>query len=1051
MEAKKEESTRGQELYFRHLSLFSKAVPLTVKAYIKEHVRKNGQSLDYILTEKKEHIQTFYKNLYTKLFVDNDENIDEQIETWGIKTLCEVVFVLSEHPEIDSVKCISDQHHDLENYAKSAFLDFDTFQYKWNGLTSSLRRLFTDTDADFECTRLIHSFDESTDIHVSRDVCESLKRTDDVNRHIQIATESVSTSNWKSEIGTGDISKFKGVLNNTDKENHTVQFVIQLSSRVVHTGESVTLVCELNKDDCQVVWSKDGEILTDKKSVNILAEKGRHFLIVPCTKIEDSGIYICKYNDLFSSASVLVEEEELHICTPLHTDCDGDINEYMKVSLRCTINICGKIPRWFHNNQEIKNDGKVSIVSECHTYKLIIHHVESADEGEYMVVFDRVTSKTSITVKGHMDHIVKQQMKEEMHNNWIRGVLALKPLQLGLELPAEKAVNSHHKHILKALPKTVSKQVCLECNSENLLPLHSKKQCPRTQNKHRCICSSHPHSRRVCPSNELCSEIYDLIVRDHRFEDPALTNTSMDKWKTDSWSIAACYISNTAFIHTSEYKRKQSAKDLDCAELLCLFVNNKAYLPNTNYGVFDMARRHRNELLHSASYEISDDKLREYLSDFRDVLEVRNNSNEKVFKHAEVEKSLKALDDLKNCEIYINTKEEIEKMKKDVRATALQEVTELLEAALSQKDEEFRQAHEELKDVESETGIKTCETHDGTECTWYCTDHNIFFCKSCMEKNHRSCSRLVKLRKRIPNKELKFISIPFRHSIKLKGNVISICTLPNGEFLTQLETKSGSEFLKLNKNFNPISNSASTLVDISSICYIGNNKAVFIQEINSSVLQFMNVISLQILQQEVNCKHNVHCLACHGDMIYAFDGRFVLHCTTDGGKAGTLCTLQDYKDRGNCDLSSLAVSADGEFIFCINRHFYMYKLDSCNGKVLLEINLRRLPVPQEPTGRLRILASLTSAVERDIIGETSLVPPVNVCYLENDTAILYDKEGHVLFVNSKGEYLVTKKDDMKRSSTVSYISTLYDRTASSLLVVDNDTLKLFTVKWDNDS
>jgi hypothetical protein len=64
----------------------------------------------------------------------------------------------------------------------------------------------------------------------------------------------------------------------------------------------------------------------------------------------------------------------------------------------------------------------------------------------------------------------------------------------------------------------------------------------------------------------------------------------MDKWRTDAWSIGACYMSNEDFIHPSEYTCKVSAKELDCAQLLTLFVNNKAYLPDTNYGLFQMVR-----------------------------------------------------------------------------------------------------------------------------------------------------------------------------------------------------------------------------------------------------------------------------------------------------------------------------------------------------------------------------------------------------------------------------------------------------------------------------
>jgi hypothetical protein len=73
----------------------------------------------------------------------------------------------------------------------------------------------------------------------------------------------------------------------------------------------------------------------------------------------------------------------------------------MKVSLSCDINIPGQTPRWFHNSKEIeKNNERLTFDSSDCKHKLIIHNVELEDKGEYMIVFDRVTSQTSITVTG---------------------------------------------------------------------------------------------------------------------------------------------------------------------------------------------------------------------------------------------------------------------------------------------------------------------------------------------------------------------------------------------------------------------------------------------------------------------------------------------------------------------------------------------------------------------------------------------------------------------------------------------------------------------------
>jgi hypothetical protein len=51
--------------------------------------------------------------------------------------------------------------------------------------------------------------------------------------------------------------------------------------------------------------------------------------------------------------------------------------------------------------------------------------------------------------------------------------------------------------------------------------------------------------------------------------------------------------------------------------------------------------------VHNPNSEISNEKLREYLVDFREVLEVIKKSNKMMFPHfVEVKQSLKALDDV---------------------------------------------------------------------------------------------------------------------------------------------------------------------------------------------------------------------------------------------------------------------------------------------------------------------------------------------------------------------------------------------------------------------
>jgi hypothetical protein len=289
------------------------------------------------------------------------------------------------------------------------------------------------------------------------------------------------------------------------------------------------------------------------------------------------------------------------------------------------------------------------------------------------------------------------------------------------------------------------------------------------------------------------------------------------------------------------------------------------------------------------------------------------------------------------------------------------------------------------------------------------------------------------------------ISFALNQSRVFKGRIITICALNNRQFLAQMEEELKYKFYKFSESFKPIACCPSQVSEITSLCYIGNNKAVFYQK--SYLLEFVCVGTLKILQQKVKLKYEAMCLVCHGDMIYAFDGNVVFTCTTDGTHVCTLTSLPKHKECHVSSKSSLTVSDDEKFIYCLDRHICVYKLNSNNGKVVMGLDLRRLQVSPHLTQKA-IDHSLVRNVRLPNVSEISLSPPVDVYCIGNGQVIVCDKIGHVLKVNSKDEYTQTKIDDIKRSSDLSYTS--FDRKTSSLIVVDDDILKLFTLKWNDE-
>ncbi|XP_060551221.1 uncharacterized protein LOC132712805 [Ruditapes philippinarum] len=250
----------------------------------------------------------------------------------------------------------------------------------------------------------------------------------------------------------------------------------------------------------------------------------------------------------------------------------------------------------------------------------MITNITLDDEGEYTVDFGNVSSKTTVQIQVETDLIHRKQITQELYRNWMRGALALKYLKIGLEGFSDKAVHKQHNELMKKLGNS-----CSTCTEESLLP-HKQDQCPR-QRKHQCLCTKgqKQKSRQMCPNGGFCGNVYNQIVYKHRFQDPLFTNTDIQKWSSDAWSVATC------FVNTTGYKGKQSAKDVDCSGLLSMCINNidieimlGGVTIDGKIDAFAKAREARNDILHSPNYELSENQLNTFIIMFKEVLEIQD-------------------------------------------------------------------------------------------------------------------------------------------------------------------------------------------------------------------------------------------------------------------------------------------------------------------------------------------------------------------------------------------------------------------------------------------
>lgn len=164
------------------------------------------------------------------------------------------------------------------------------------------------------------------------------------------------------------------------------------------------------------------------------------------------------------------------------------------------------------------------------------------------------------------DPVTDEDLDKPEFNNWVRGSKSLEYLQQGLAPFVDREIAIKHNSLIIGLNATPHAYAICNCTYDNILPDHTGGQCiSRRKNQKQCPCNRPGvHRRRTCP-NGVCSKLYDLILLEHRYNEPLWANSTIPDWEANAWSVAKCYM--TTKCHTS------SAQSTDAAGLLSIITN----------------------------------------------------------------------------------------------------------------------------------------------------------------------------------------------------------------------------------------------------------------------------------------------------------------------------------------------------------------------------------------------------------------------------------------------------------------------------------------------
>lgn len=179
-----------------------------------------------------------------------------------------------------------------------------------------------------------------------------------------------------------------------------ITFTQELQDVVAKEKDTMaTFECETSEPFIKVKWYKDGIEVHAGDKYRMHSDRKVHFLSVLTIDTSDAEDYSCvlvEDENIKTTAKLIVEGAVVEFVKELQ---DIEVPESYSGELECIIspeNIEGK---WYHNDVELKSNGKYSITSRRGRQNLTVKDVTKEDQGEYSFVVDGKKTTCKLKMK----------------------------------------------------------------------------------------------------------------------------------------------------------------------------------------------------------------------------------------------------------------------------------------------------------------------------------------------------------------------------------------------------------------------------------------------------------------------------------------------------------------------------------------------------------------------------------------------------------------------------------------------------------------------------
>ncbi|KAF4796886.1 obscurin like 1 [Turdus rufiventris] len=152
----------------------------------------------------------------------------------------------------------------------------------------------------------------------------------------------------------------------------------------VSPGETVTLCCELSREDAPVCWAKEGVRLEAGGSLVLEEEGAYRRLLIPAAQAEHSGKYTCDTANDTVTFTIQVLDPLVRILEkdvlPTHRHCQAMEDLVLEVHLSHTQ---GEV-KWYKDGEKLQDTGRVRLEEDGVRRSLVILGTTGKDAGEYL-------------------------------------------------------------------------------------------------------------------------------------------------------------------------------------------------------------------------------------------------------------------------------------------------------------------------------------------------------------------------------------------------------------------------------------------------------------------------------------------------------------------------------------------------------------------------------------------------------------------------------------------------------------------------------------------